>query len=281
MKKQMMLIVDALKLVVKSPAVVLLNLVLTAVISAAAVYWLQVADAKVYQLVWSAVLGLIICVAWWWLDAGSAAYFYRAFRGDTSIRASYKQGLWRAMLFAMIAAIWVAAWFFIDGFHETANNFASLIYSKLSVANRARLGYATMQKLFFWILYIAQWYLLPAILLPWITMLCGAPLARASIKASLKSALRAYLQFGYWLGILLAVLIGVFVPWRLAEWRWGASLEGEIVSMIVRLSFAYVLFIFGWLLALAISASGSSPEMQAATGPIDVPSPALSGKASA
>jgi len=279
-KKQMMLIVDALKLVVKSPAVVLMNLVLTAVISAAAVYWLQVADAKVYQLVWSAVLGLIICISWWWLDAGSAAYFYRAFRGDMSVRASYQQGLWRALLFALIAAIWVALWFFIDGFYDTANNFASLIYSKLSAANRARLGYATMQKLFFWILYIAQWYLLPLILLPWITVLCGAPMAKASIKASLKSALRTYLQLGYWVGILLAVLIGVFVPLRLAQWRWGASLEGEIVSMIVRLSLAYVLFIFGWLLALAISASGSSPEMQTVADPT-VPSPALSGKATA
>src|SRR5205085_3125445 len=161
----MMMIVDSAKLVVKSPAVVLINLLGTALLAAGAVYWLSpsVDVASGLRLSWAILLGLVLLVGWWWLDSGSNAYFYRAARGDKSVKVAYTQGLKRALLFALLAAAWLGVWWLLDELHEPANQYASYLYSKMSAANRGRAGYEGIQSAFVLLLDIAQWYLLPIV----------------------------------------------------------------------------------------------------------------------
>src|SRR5205085_8718514 len=135
-----------------------------------------------------------------------------------------------------------------------------------------------IQSAFVLLLDIAQWYLLPIVFLPWIAMLCGAPFSQESAKR----AARTYKRFGYWLGIFIALMVGVYVPIKFIAWRWGTSLESEMVSMIVRLGLAYLFFIAGWLFALAVTAVASLPEMdEPAPVPVVIPvgAPNLSTRA--
>ena len=256
MKRIFAPLIEGVKLVVKSPAVVLINLFGTALLAAAVMLWLPNKISTVPRLILDTLVAVLITIAWWWLDAGTAAYTYRASRGDAAVRDSYRQGLRRALLFGMLAVIWIGLWLLFDGMREFARDLGSLVYSKLSAANRGRVGYQGVQGFFIWILDLKQWFLLTAIILPWVTMLCGAPLSRDSAKAAVKS----YTRIGYWIGLFVAVVVAVWIPAVLVEWRFGTGLEAEMASMIVRLSFAFVLFIFGWLLALAVSAIASRPD---------------------
>lgn len=260
MKNPIAVVLESAKLVVKSPAVALINLIFTALLTSLAVYWLQIGDAKVYQLVWAAVLAILIAIGWWWLDSGTAAFFYRSARGDDTVKGAYRQGFRRSLLFALVATVGIALWWLLDELHEPANQYANYLYSTLSAANRGRVGYEGIQRAFSWLLDLAQWFLLPVLILPWITMLCGASLT----KESARHALGSYKRLGYWIGIVLSVLLAIWIPMKFIEWRFGTGLEGEMVSMIVRFALAYLFFIFGWLLALAVSAVSSLPERDVA-----------------
>jgi hypothetical protein len=252
-------IVDAAKLVVKSPAVMLINLFVTALLGAGAIFWLTISDAKVSQLVLGSILALVLILSWWWLDAGTAAYMYRASRGDVNVRDAYKQGIRRAVLFGIVAVIWILLWLCAENMRDFGRDLGSLIYSKLSAANRGRVGYQGVHSALDWVISFKQWFLLTAVMLPWVTMLSGAALTRESAK----DALRTYKRLGYWLGVIVVFVVAVWIPAMLLSLRFGSGLEVEMVSMIIRFALAYIFFIAGWLFALALSATASRPDAHA------------------
>jgi len=222
------------------PRWVLLQLVGNALLALGAMAWLHIPDSHGWQFALSVFSALLLIAAFLWVYVKSMIDA----RGRES-RAPYRiAGMW---LFAgfLISLLWM---------HEVAklgNNVelrAGYWNSQLSAHMRTFLTYARLVE-FQNVVIVALSWLLPMLLLPIVVEL----VTRNWSTARMASAVRVWLRWQYWSVAIVALVVGCQMTSALVDWHPTYTVRGEVVSVTLRLLFAYGVDILLGCIVLALT----------------------------
>ena len=206
--------------------------------------WLGIRDAKTWQLIATAVFGLLILVPWLWLQDGTLVYC-----GDRS------QGLWTAFrkslktlaLFSAIVMVFVALCWALGKLDEPLTKAGARTASWLTFHLRKPIKPATWIRSYLAVLWGVRWIVLPALMLP-----VAASAARNGVRGMWRRGRKVL-----WLEYLVAFVVGFYIPSVLMGWVPGLTgSTAQVVSFVLRFGFAYVLIITAWLAMTFFSAEG-------------------------
>jgi hypothetical protein len=219
--------------------------------------WLQIPDSHVWQFVFSVVSGLVLAVAFCWLQVLT----FSCLRGTVS------GPLWlRIAAFAVIAALWLLLESWISSAGEHFWLYAGYWNSRLSPSHRVLF---TPARIVMWLnilLAFVEWGI-TGIMLPIAIELS----TQRWSKLTLKNFARPYSKLLYWVSVVLFCLIVSQLTSALVAWKPGSSVSGEIASVIFRLGVAYTVDIFLWCLLLVLIANWMRAALPAESAAADLP----------
>jgi hypothetical protein len=209
----------------------------------AAALWLEIPDSHLWELLLSLLGGAAIVVGALLLQAT----VIRRLRGA-------KDGcpLWiGSLLLAVWAFLLYVPSILVDLFSPASYERASYWNSQLSPHMRATFTYERLVRLQFFTFDFVVWFLVPALLLPYII----ETVARGVRGNAWRAGLRVLGQLRYW-AICLAV--AVIVHWLVLPiigWQPGHSVAAEIVSVVLRVGIVYVAIVLLLTLLAAVTAT--------------------------
>jgi hypothetical protein len=214
------------------------NLLVFVLVSA----WLQIPDSHAWQFAFSVLSGVLLVIAFCWLQVFSFSCLRRDVAGGQ---------LWlKIASFAVVAAFWFLVVQWIGSGSEHYWNYAGYWNSKLSPGQRT---FLTPNRL------ISGMNLLITLLIWAVTALMLPVLLAVSMQRpkwdALKQATRPYRKIFYWITVFLFCLIASQLTSLFVSWKPGNGVTGEIASVVARLGVAYTVDIFLWCLMLALTAA--------------------------
>ncbi|HLJ90930.1 MAG TPA: hypothetical protein VKZ53_29270 [Candidatus Angelobacter sp.] len=227
-----------------------------AVIMLAIAWWLNLGDAHWWQLLFAAVLAIVIVVSIAVLHGGTLNYLFDsrdepgAPNGSTQagFRPPFMRALKHALAFALWAFIFFHLWQRIDGLSDYQYQATGYLRSGFPEWLRKLVSENRMRDLYSLGIFILRWVVLPGVLLPF-ALLCSDRGFRGFL--SIRVWFRMLKQRRLWAAIALASVVGVVLPAALAGWRLNAkttSATGEGIFVAFRLLLAYLLALFTWLM---------------------------------
>ena len=225
---------------------VVLHLGGNALLLFAAALWLLIPEAHAWQLVLSALSGLAILFAFAWLHCGTLANGLAP--AKETFGQDFRAGIRHIPAFALFAAV-------LGGLMNYANNFADqswqisgYFFTRLPHSLQTSIGESRFHE---WVdikFAVLIWFVLPTLFLPFLSAASSCGFSRRGLMA----ALRTYARGKYWLAMAVAALVGVWLPYLLANWTPSHGLRQEAVSMVLRLTAAYVLAVLVWLMVSGV-----------------------------
>ena len=210
--------------------------------------WLGIHDSNTWQLVETAVVGLLILLPWLWLQVGALAYcgdrsrgLWPAFRGSLKTLA-----LFSAIAMAFVLLAWALGK--LDGPLAQAGQRTA---SWLTFHLRKPIKPTTWARAFQAALWGVRWILLPVLVLP-----IAAGAARNGARGMWRAGRKVF-----WLQYLMALLAGFYLPVLLLHWV--PKLDGttaQVLSFTLRLVIAYALMVTAWLAMTFFSAALAANE---------------------
>jgi hypothetical protein len=239
-----------------------LQAVATLALLALGYWWLTWPDEKLWQVVASLLIAIVMAFFSLWMQCTVFGAFYSApdgLRLRRSLRSLPAYALWK-IVFGIIELALLA-------FYWNGERYAVRLAQILHLSPR------TVTSTLDWGTWGVIWVLVPAVLLP-----IGSRVARDGFTAlrgaELQNELGALRKLRYWLGLAVVLLTGVYLPYRLIHWVPNrATLTGELWSAAVRLSAAYLLAVtalvwLAWSLVRTLAApaeEGTPPAPQPST----------------
>lgn len=217
-----------------------------ALLLGAAMLWLLIPEAHVWQLILAALSAVLLVFAFAWLHCGTLAHGVTASRD--AFGADFLRVLRRVPAFVVLSLLMIVLMSWAAELSDRSWQISGYLFTKLPHWLATRIGEYRLNQ---WVelkVVALAWIAIPAIFLPWLAALA----ANGIVKQAVRAALRTYLRWKYWLGIVVVGVIGVFVPRMLMGWTPGHGLRNEMISMVLRLTAAYVLAVLAWLAAVAI-----------------------------
>ena len=213
-------------------------------------YWLGIGESRMASLLWSTIVALLLVCLACWLHAATFAYFVGQSPGLSS---SFRAAL-RNLLPILAAAILILALYLLLALWANySTRPAFTISSWLTLKLRKPVRPNSVYRIFKTVTWLVRWLVLPVIVLPWI----AAVSSRGWQGFRPKLAARRL----YWLQAPVLLLCALWVPFKLLDWvPHVGSFTMEMVSFVIRLLAAYLLFVAAWLL-LAFLTSGGRPAM--------------------
>jgi hypothetical protein len=231
----------------RNVGLVLLHLVGNAALVVGAALWLLIPDERTWQLVATAVAGLIMVFLFSWVHSGTLAFVAEP-------DGASRRALRHLPAFIVSATILYIAMRITASFTYFSWQIAGYLYSKLPNAFRPVSGSGRVNECVEAVIGVIVWYVVPALLLPFVA---GA--AEHGFSTRLFGvAVRAFVRLRYWVVLAGVCVIGVLMPRLLIGWTPGTGLRGETISLVVRLTFAYVLAVAGWLTTCGLLGTLSS-----------------------
>lgn len=245
-----------------SKQVWLLQVLLNPVLLVAAALWLNIPEAHVWQLLLSAIMVLIVALAWVWLQAGSLAYFALTEK-ERNLREAFAGTLRSLVPFLAWIALMVFCLDFVAGWHENTRPMASYIRSGFSRVMRNHFSQAQADWLLTSLAWFVFWILVPGVFLP-----LAREIARRGVRGFDKVGwmwwFRTVRSGWYWIGVALLSVLGVYLPQRLIAWLpLMSSYASEMTSLILRFTAAWLLASAAWTLLLSLLGAYSrrAPEV--------------------
>jgi hypothetical protein len=127
--------------------------------------------------------------------------------------------------------------------------------------------------LFDGIVFALRWIVVPALLLPFAFLAADLGF-RGWGRAGVAAWKTLIVRLEYWVVVGLAAGLGVFLSQRLVYWTprsTDPTLAGETVSLILRLSLAYLLALFSWMLVCSMIGRSRAPRAHAVGDPAGEP----------
>jgi len=219
--------------------------------------WLQIPDSHIWQFSFSVVFGLVIGVAFCWLQVLT----FSRLRGVVS------GPFWlRIISFAAIVALWFALESWISSAGEHFWLYAGYWNSRLSPSHRVLFTPARIMMWLNILLALVEWGI-TGILLPIAIELS----TQRPGKLAFKTSARPYRKILYWVSVFLFCLIVSQLTSALVAWKPGSSISGEITSVILRLAVAYTVDIFLWCLLLVLTANWMTVALPVESATPDLP----------
>jgi hypothetical protein len=204
-----------------------------------AALWLQIPDSHVWEFALSILLGLLIVLAVVWLCARTV----RSLRGDNAPFA------YRIVILLIFAAVWMLLLYPIGWGRAKEELYAGFVNSKLSPSLRYFFTYnrlLALQEYFYDLLQsIAAGLLIPLII---------EATAFGINRDMFRRAGHAWRSGLYWLVVILSGFAGAALTRALLGWTPGRGLSLEMISLLVRVGFAYTVDIFLWCFVLSLAA---------------------------
>lgn len=214
------------------------------------IVWLWIPERHSAQLILTVLLGLIIVAGALLLHAATLAHFRECHSGRVAPAHSAIRGC-LCHLPSFLAWLLMVAFLFYKLDEAGEQSFAAAAYfrSMLPTSVRAFFSQAEIDHTMIWVVWIAKYYLLPVLLLP-----LGMQLAFLGVgRDAFRNAFRPLGRIGYWLIMAALSLLGVWLPAHLMNWKPGAGLSVQMISLILRLLAAYLAALLAWLLAFSLT----------------------------
>ena len=225
--------------------------------------WLGIRDARLSQLLATAILGALIAFIALWLHASAFAYF--AGGQPPVLTPVFRETIRRLAPFAVLVVLFLLVWWALNSLQAPLHRAAQWTASTLTFRSRKPVRPATVGAIFSWLLWLVQWVTVPILALP-----IAAAVAKSGWIGFKPGAFQRSRDWRFWFAYLIAIAGGFYLPYRLVHY--APALHGtaaELLSFVVRFGLAYFLVITGWL-ALAFFSSGGSPRV---THPVTAVSP--------
>ncbi|HLK65563.1 MAG TPA: hypothetical protein VKU19_19130 [Bryobacteraceae bacterium] len=208
-------------------------------------YWLGVGESRTSSLLWSALLALFLATMACWVYG--ASFLGRSAPMATAYRTSLRHlpAILAAGLVVLLLYYLLGKW--SDYSSQPAFNIASWLTLKL----RRPVKPNSILAIFNVVAWIVRWVVLPVLALPW--------LASVSARGWAGLARRLPTTGRYWIQAPVLLILAFWLPFVLLGWvPYHGSFTVEMVSFVIRLLVAYLLFTGAWL-ALAFLTSAGSP----------------------
>jgi hypothetical protein len=217
-------------------------------------YWLGTGETTMGRLVWSGLIALLVLCGALWLHGAAFAFF--RFGERNALRPAFRAALAHlAPLFVLgIAALLIygaLAWW-RDYSAQPAFKLASYLTQHL----RKPVKPASVQAVFNGILWLVRWAALPVVLLP----LASAIASKGwhGLRGESRGLRRRWL---YWVEVAALCVAGLWLPLKLIAWVPDFhAFSVQMISFMLRLFIAYLLFT-GALLLLELFSSAGSPRV--------------------
>lgn len=237
----------------------LIQFLLNPVLAALFLIWLQIPEARVWQLILSVLFAAAIALGILVLHGGTLNFSFER----RTIRSAFMLALRHVIALTIWAAIFYFLWRQIDHLEHGQDQFATYLRSEFPAWLRRAVSLPALQGFCALALFILRWILLPGLLLPF-ALQCAARGFRAFTPPPLKSWGGALKNFSYWIVMICAAIFGVYLPSKLMEWRLNpnsATLRSEIASLIVRLLVAYLLALISWMVLCSMLGRAAQSEV--------------------
>jgi hypothetical protein len=226
---------------VRHRKLVALHLVGNAALITSAALWLLIPDERTAQLMATAIAGLVIVFLFCWLHAGTLAF-------SAQREGAFSRGLRHLPAFILFAIILYVVMRVVAGISDLSWQISGFVYSKLPGWLRPVSGSERVNTWLEAAIGIVVWYVMPATLLP---LVAGAAEHGFSMRV-FGAAIGAWVRLRYWILFGVICALGVVVPKLIMGWTPGTGLRGETISLVIRLSLAYVLAVAAWLMACGL-----------------------------
>ncbi len=225
--------------------------------------WLGIRDARVSQLLATAILGVLIAFIALWLRASAFAYF--AAGQPPALTPVFRETLCRVAPFAVLVIVFLFVWWALNSIQAPLHRAAQWTASALTFRSRKPIRPATVAVVFSWLLWLVEWVIVPILTLP-----IAAAVANRGWSGLKGGDARRSRNWRFWFEYLIVIAGGFCLPYRLIHYAPTLhNTAAEILSFFVRFGLAYFLLITG-LLALAFLSSGGRPR---STQPVTAVSP--------
>jgi len=225
----------------RSVRLVGLQLVGNAALFAGAALWLLIPDERTAQLMGTAVAGLLIVFLFSWLQAGTLAF-------GAEREGAFQRGLRHLPAFIVVALILYVLIRAVAGISDSSWQISGYLYAKLPNGLRPVSGSGRVNTWLEAAIGTIVWYVLPALLLPFVA---GAAEHGFSVRM-FRTAIRAWVRLRYWMLFAVICATGVLLPKLLIGWTPGKGLREETISLVIRLTVAYVLAVGAWLMTCGL-----------------------------
>ena len=202
--------------------------------------WLQIPDARVWQVAISFFLALFVALAFLWLQV----HTLRVFAEERTARLAV------GMLF--FACLMVVGYFLLLPVNALDARAGQLSYFWNSQMPRG-MRYWLPQGRILHLLHaaIAAWrfWIVPGLLLP----LAAAGAAYRDERVGMRAAGRALLRGRYWLLLGMDFVIAYVAVRELVAWQVGHSPRTQVVGLVARTVVAYLVCVGAWLVAMRVA----------------------------
>jgi hypothetical protein len=209
-------------------------------------YWLGIGESRTTSLVWSAVVALVLVWLSCWMHGGTFAYF--AGQGS-DLPGAFRTAL--RNLVAILAALLIILllYFLLSRWSDYSTQPAFNISSWLTLKIRKPVRPNAVVRIFAAVTWLVRWVVLPVIVLPWLAAIASGGWAGFRRRLVMKRL--------YWLQAPLLLLCALWLPFQLMDWvPHMSSFTLEMVSFVIRLLVAYLLFVAAWLLLAFLTSAG-------------------------
>jgi hypothetical protein len=215
-------------------------------------FWLLVPVSTVWFVILNALLGLGVLVAAVVLHAGTMNYFYDRYGNErAALKDDFRRALRNLLPFLLWAAVFCLLWLLIDRLDDYRYTLPIYIRSTLSASMRKHFTLSLLMTIYSVLVFVVRWLLLPGLLLPF--AISAATFGfRGFGRKGILAWKSAVLSLSYWLVLILAALVGVFAAGKLSQWTSdfkSSTYHREMLSLVIRVFFAYLLGLWGWMLA--------------------------------
>jgi hypothetical protein len=212
-------------------------------------YWLGLGEARASTLLWSLLVAVVLLGAACWLHGATLAYFSVAKR---RLGWAFRITLPRLGLLVLAALGTLVVYALLARWAEYSSHPAFRVASLLTLTFRKPVKPSGVQTVFDIALWLVRWMIAPALALP--------------VFAAIVSRRRRRSAWLFWLETPALLVCALWLPFTLLGWKPHMSgFTMEMVSFILRLLAAYLLFVAAWLALLFLTSGGSPRETQSKT----------------
>jgi hypothetical protein len=235
----------------RNPRLWAVHIPANALLLTAALFWTRIPDEKLWQLAATTLSALLILLLFLWLH--SATLRISAGVAQT-VRPRTLAMIWLLLGLAAITAVILEFGTLRENYEATVSGY---LFFRLPHFIQNHCDASTIDTWLQRLDDLLQLFVLPALLLP--------SLAAGVVGGRTARALKSLISWRYWLMIAIAGIVGIWLP-RLILLHWvpGKHLCAMTVSLVLRLTLAYLLTLMAWLAATGVlgyfTAGSASPE---------------------
>ncbi len=217
-------------------------------------FFLQVLqESSAVQLILQIFVVLIFLAGFLILQGGTLAFMRDRHAGKPAVGSALRSAAHHVFVLFVVLLIFVAIWWIVGMLGDYKDLFPAYLRSKFPAGLRAHITEGFLDSAYAWFVGILMWLVVPALALPFAATAATQGYHTFG-RAGFGAFKRAIKNWQYWLTLAVAAIIGVWLTGALMDWKLGrGEVSAEFWSVGFRLLLAYLLGIFGWLLAASVT----------------------------